>query len=345
MFIKELYNRFRMQVEYLGDKKPVNSMHPLVSVVVTTYQHKEFIRQCIDAILMQDVNFDYEIVIGDDGSTDGTAEICKEYAFEHQDKIRLYVRDRNVSHIIIDGKDTRYNGIWNRMSARGKYIALCEGDDYWTDPLKLQKQVDVLEGNPEIAMCVTNACQLSENGLCDEQGRYSESGIASTEDVMRIGGGFARTATFMFRKSLIDNYPECCLTCHVGDFPLQTFALINGGIYYLIDRTAVYRYFTTGNSWTARVKRASVENLMKGWRSEFDMLSGLDEYSGGKYHELFAWRAARLLYENMSRHRNKRKMIIDNFEDVYACFDFKMKLKERYHYLLYRIRNVCHFGR
>ena len=312
----------------------------LVSISCITYNHIEYIRDCLDGFVNQKTDFDYEVLIHDDASTDGTTEIIHEYENKYPDIIKPIYETENQWV-----KGRRGSSVFNYPRARGKYIALCEGDDYWTDPLKLQKQVDVLEGNPEIAMCVTNASQLSENGLCDEQGRYSESRIASTEDVMRIGGGFARTATFMFRKSLIDNYPECCLTCHVGDFPLQTFALINGGIYYLADRTAVYRYFTTGKSWSARIKRANIEKLMKGWRSEFDMLSGLDAYSGGKYHELFVWRAARLLYENISRHRDKRNMIVEHFEDVYACFDFKMKLRERYHYLLYRIRNVCHFGR
>ena len=150
-FEKALQERFLLQEEYLGDNKPVNESFPLVSVTVTTYQHVNYIRDCLNGILMQKTDFPYEIILGEDGSSDGTQEICKEYAVRYPDKIRLFIRDRRISQFVRkDGTVSRFNGIWNRMSARGKYIAWCEGDDYWTDPLKLQKQVNILESDKNI---------------------------------------------------------------------------------------------------------------------------------------------------------------------------------------------------
>ncbi|MDM8287660.1 glycosyltransferase, partial [Phocaeicola plebeius] len=120
----------------------------------------------IDGILMQKVNFPYEIIIGDDGSTDGTTEICKTFADNYPDKIRLFIRDRKLSQYQneITGRVTRFNGVWVRMSARGKYLAICEGDDFWTDADKLQKQINFMETHPEYSMCFHNAIEHYESG-------------------------------------------------------------------------------------------------------------------------------------------------------------------------------------
>jgi len=130
----------------------VLSKTPLVSVVMPTYNHEPYIAQAIEGALMQKTNFPYEVLIGEDDSSDGTREICKRYAEEYPDKIRLFLNDRkNV--IYINGQPTgRWNFINLLKNSKGKYIAICEGDDYWTDPYKLQKQVDFLEANPKYVM-------------------------------------------------------------------------------------------------------------------------------------------------------------------------------------------------
>jgi glycosyltransferase involved in cell wall biosynthesis len=138
---------------------------PLISVYVTTYQHVNFIRECLDSILIQSTTYDYEIVIGEDASTDDTREICMEYAKKYPDKIRLFLRDRE-STILYDKNGKFYkslNGAFTLFSCRGKYIAICEGDDYWIDPLKLQKQVDFLEANPDYVVCYHNINTVNEN--------------------------------------------------------------------------------------------------------------------------------------------------------------------------------------
>ena len=115
---------------------------PVVSVCVVTYQHKDFIRSCLDGILMQKTNFPFEIILGEDESTDGTREICKAYAEKYPDKIKLFLRSRKDVIYINQHATGRFNFMENLKAARGKYIAFCEGDDYWIDEYKLQKQVD-----------------------------------------------------------------------------------------------------------------------------------------------------------------------------------------------------------
>src|SRR5690606_21433837 len=117
---------------------------PKVSVLVQTYNHAPYIRQCLDGILMQETDFDFEILLGEDASTDGTREICIEYAQEHPDKIRLFLHSRE-NNISINGRPSgRFNFCNNLFEANGEYIAFCEGDDYWIDEFKLQKQMDFL---------------------------------------------------------------------------------------------------------------------------------------------------------------------------------------------------------
>ena len=119
-------------------------MTPLLSIVTITYNHEPFIAKTIEGVLMQQVKFPIELIIAEDCSTDGTRAICQRYAEEYPDLIRLITSDSNVGAIANERRAM--------LAARGKYIAFCEGDDYWTDPLKLQKQVDFLESHPDYSV-------------------------------------------------------------------------------------------------------------------------------------------------------------------------------------------------
>lgn len=119
--------------------------HPLVSIRTSTYNHGPYIKQCIEGVLMQKTNFPFEYIIGEDYSTDETRKIVFEYAKKYPDIIRVITADYNVG--------SKANGRRCTMACRGKYIAICEGDDYWTDPLKLQKQVEILEKYNNVIVC------------------------------------------------------------------------------------------------------------------------------------------------------------------------------------------------
>lgn len=151
--------RFNPDEEYLGQDKEINKKTPLVSVSVATYNHEHLIEECLDSILAQKTDFMYEILVGEDESQDNTREIVKKYAEKHPDKIRLFLRDAKMSHMHDENgnKIFSFNHKWLRMSARGKYIALCDGDDYWINDHKLQKQVNFLQSNPDFSLCFHNA--------------------------------------------------------------------------------------------------------------------------------------------------------------------------------------------
>ncbi len=218
---------------------------PLVSVCVQTYRHAAFIEQCLNSILEQKTSFPFEIILGEDESDDGTREICVRMAESHPDKIRLFLRSRK-DVIYIDGKATgRYNFKANVAAASGKYIAMCEGDDYWTDELKLQKQVDFLEQNPDYSICFHKVQILKSGRLCDDyitKVPGSESGIT---DLAK--GNYIHTPSVMFKSGL--SFPVWFDEVLAGDYALHMLNALRGKIYCINEVMAVYRIHQ-GGMWS-----------------------------------------------------------------------------------------------
>src|SRR5690554_6611920 len=149
----------RLSLSPLCEHSWDNNIEPLVSICSITYNHGPYIRQCLDGFLMQKTTFPVEILIHDDASTDGTEEIIREYKVKYPHIIKpLY----EVENQWIKGR--RGSAVFNFPRAQGKYIALCEGDDYWTDPFKLQKQVEFLEENLDYSAC-THSNYISKEGV------------------------------------------------------------------------------------------------------------------------------------------------------------------------------------
>ncbi|MDQ3016638.1 MAG: glycosyltransferase [Bacteroidota bacterium] len=178
---------------------------PLVSVSCMTYNHAPFIRQCLDPILGQQTNFPFEIVIHDDASTDGTKEIIEEYVARHPGIIFPIFQQENQYSKGIRGIPSRYN----YPRCRGKYIAVCEGDDYWTDPLQLQKQVDFLEMHDDYVMTYHDMDVVDQNGIILQQDpihpRHKRD--ASQEDLI-LGRRVPMTLTLCFRNVIKEFPPE-----------------------------------------------------------------------------------------------------------------------------------------
>jgi len=219
---------------------------PLVSVCVVTYQHKAFIRQCLDGIIMQKTKFLFEIILGEDESTDGTREICKEYAEKYPDKIRLFLRSRKDVIYINQHATGRYNFIENVKAARGKYIAFCEGDDYWTDEYKLQKQVDFLEANPAYSLCFHNYILRNEKEN-SEKTKFSPGEIEKTDFVTEdiLGAWFIATASTVFRRENLV-LPEWFINVESGDVALLLLLSLKGPFKYLDEVMCVYRMHPSG---------------------------------------------------------------------------------------------------
>ena len=260
-FEKEVQRRFKLQKEYLDKDKIVNAKSPLVSVCIQTYNHEKYIIQCLDSILQQKTNFDFEIILGEDDSQDNTREICIEFANRYQDKIRLFLRDRQTTQLK-DKKGNllrRLNGIFTRMDARGKYIALCEGDDYWTDPLKLQKQVDFLEANPDYSMCFTRA-NILQNDIFSLHPLPYNRNVFSSLDLLK-SYNFICTASVMFKSSVLKNLKNMS-KYPFGDLALHLNSSKYGKIGCLDDVTTVYRIHENG-VWSRLNKKEELLKYLK----------------------------------------------------------------------------------
>jgi glycosyltransferase involved in cell wall biosynthesis len=197
---------------------------------------------------MQQTDFQYEVLVGEDGSSDGTREICKEYAAKNPDKIRLFLNDRkNV--IYIDGRPTgRWNFINLLKNAKGKYIALLDGDDYWTDSHKLQRQVDFLEGHSELVICFHWAEWLDEESGQIMHWKYGPPVIKPyyTIDDLLEHSNFIPTCSVMFRNGLLGKFPDWYFKSEIGDFPLHIMNAQHGKIGFLDEPMAVYRRHKEG---------------------------------------------------------------------------------------------------
>ena len=221
------------------DLKFITQQKPLVSICVLTYNHENFVKEAIESFLMQRVNFDIEIVIHDDASTDQTQAILKKYDNDYPNLFKLLLQSENQKSKLGGGMGPRFN----YPRAKGKYIALCEGDDYWTDPLKLQKQVDFLEGNPEYSLCFTRAKMLNKGKLNLHPIPFNKT-VFLGEDLLKTYN-FICTATVVFKAEVIksniniEKYP-------FGDLALHLKASKEGKINCLQDVTAIYRIHQSG---------------------------------------------------------------------------------------------------
>jgi glycosyltransferase involved in cell wall biosynthesis len=174
---------------------------PLVSVWMITYNHAPYIREALDSVLMQNVDFSYEICLGEDGSTDGTREICLEYAEKHPDKFRLFLRDRSNLARQRYLVPFMHNGVETWNACRGKYIAMLEGDDYWMCSRKLHRQVMLMDADSDASVCAHYAVRASERRPWESyMAPFGPISHFDLETLLRDLLVLA-TSSFMFRRS------------------------------------------------------------------------------------------------------------------------------------------------
>lgn len=219
--------------------------NPVVSVCCLTYNHESYIREALDGFLMQNTNFKYEILVHDDASTDGTADIIREYQKQYPELIKPMFQDVNQYSKGVRGMNVRFNF----PRASGKYLALCEGDDYWTDPFKLQKQVDFLRANPDLSFCchAVNRVDTKGNIINEAEGGLSLRYFTPNEIIQET----FRPLSLVFRGVALDysNHPKgvfngdvvlfATLSSYGGaahlDFVGGNYRIHAGGVYSSVD--------------------------------------------------------------------------------------------------------------
>jgi glycosyltransferase involved in cell wall biosynthesis len=224
-----------------------------LSVMMITYNHENFIAQALNSILTQRVNFDYEIVVGEDHSTDGTREILMDFHQRHPQRIVPLLREKNMGAV--------HNMGATLVVCRGTYIALLEGDDYWTDPYKLQKQVDFLDSNPTSAMCCHRVQLLDPTGQEHIDVHPTRAAGAYTIENL-LSENFVPACSAMLRRELIGSLPPWHSELAMGDWPLFALVSSKGGIQLMDEIMAVYRVHQ-GGIWSSRSRVSRMREISR----------------------------------------------------------------------------------
>ena len=231
-----------------------NGEIPLVSVCCITYNHEPYIAQSLDGFLMQKTSFPFEILIHDDASTDRTADIIREYEKKFPNLIKpIYQKENQYSKGFTSVSET-----WNFPRAQGKYIALCEGDDYWIDENKLQMQVDFLENNPEYGMCYTKAKQFIQKKRKFSRRRFGTD-VRDFEDLL-FNGNRVPTLTTVFRKDLLNSYLKGIYPQDkgwlMGDYPMWLYFAHESKVKFFDKVTSVYRVLENSASHSRNIEKS-----------------------------------------------------------------------------------------
>ncbi len=264
--------------KYLPGNDPV-----MVSVCIVTYNHGKYIGECLDHILNQIRDFKIEILIHDDASTDNAQDVIRVYQKRYPELIRPILRVENQYSRGIHN----ISGAFNFPRATGKYIALTDGDDYWCNPYKLRTQVEYMESHPDCVFTFHSAKVVTENGEIANASLmrpYRDDRVVSPEELIdkSVGSPFA---SFMIRRSVVENLPDYYKNCPVGDRPLELMCAAAGQSYYFDEPMSVYRFSIHG-SWTeSQMTGDYIEKQHNYSKQMQEMYSAFDEATDHRFHD------------------------------------------------------------
>lgn len=252
-----------------------------VSICMITYNQEKFIAQAVESVLMQRLSFGYELVIGEDCSQDKTREIVTAYARRHPDQIRVLLSEKNLGAV--------QNFMRTYSACRGQYVAILDGDDFWTSPYKLQKQVNFLDARPEYSGCFHAVTMIPEESGMWRVHPPGKKKIYTIEDYIE-GCIIAAPCSTMFRNRLIGNLPYWFDNISWSDWPWQLFHAERGPVGYIDEVMAVYRIHPRG----VFSKYLRDEELRV--RAAISIQQLLMSYFAPRYRELFSRHLYRLYY-------------------------------------------------
>lgn len=249
----------------------------VVSVFCLTYNHEQFIEKCLQGFVMQKTNFKFEVLVHDDASTDNTAAIVSDYAVRYPNIIKPILQKEN--------QYSKGQGITRTILlplAKGEYLAWCEGDDYWTDEYKLQKQYDFLNNNKDYSLCVHRTAfkylRYNYERIVPESPKEKDWTV---EDIIKYGGGCFATNSLMIKKSVYMAQPACFRVKGFADFQMFIFGALNGKCRCLSDVMSVYNHGTP-NSYSER-NRKNKEKQIESLLEFIKLYRKIDNYTLYKY--------------------------------------------------------------
>ncbi len=246
------------------------------------YNHEKYIRQTLEGFVNQQTTYKYKVIVHDDASTDRTPEIIKEYADKYPGIIVPVFQHENQY-----SKKVKMFDAFIKPMLEGKYVASCEGDDYWCDPLKLQKQIDFLENHPDFSACVHNTEKIKADG--SPTGRfYNKSAVdgeITADEVIKHNSMLIHINSVVCRKEYRENQPEVFSMPDAPDLSIIIYLATVGKIWYMADVMSKYRLFSEG-SWTSKIKQ-NREKRIGFSKKAITAFEKMNEYTGYKYKNSF----------------------------------------------------------
>lgn len=289
-----------------------------LTIFCLTYNHKQFIKDAVESFLAQKTAFKTRILIFDDLSTDGTTEILRKYQKKYPEQIKLVVAPHNTYNH--PDREKILGEIYEKYLA-GEYVAWCEGDDFWTDPYKLQKQVDFMDNNPD-CMMTTHAFSVKDysNGEeeCEKNFGNANRYMSNEEIILKPEGNLA-TASLVMKKEVFLRDKEFPRT-DVLDFPLQLYAISKGKVYYFKDNMCTYRFMHYG-SWTKNTSDNS-ERIFTHSIKFTKFLCEYNTYSNKAFKDLIWERIKEYMYcgiEALLEIKSEQRLnLIENMKNEYS---------------------------
>lgn len=308
-----------------------------VSICCITYNQEQYIAQTLESFLMQKADFKYEILINDDASTDNTANIIREYEKKYPDIIKpIYQKQNQYSRGV-----TNPSGAFNYPRAKGRYTAMCEGDDYWTDEYKLKKQVDFLEKHKDCSLCFHAAKNLPVDGSFTNSTvrPYNESRFISTEEVIDKNSAYP-TASLIFRSCFTRRMPDYYTSCPVGDIPLQLHLAANGSVYYMDEVMSVYR-IGDKVSWSVLMKQGDYEKKQEDYYNQMQiMYEEFNKTTCGRYTDYVNNAIKRLRFLTYVNTKKYDRIFNQEYARFYKELDLRTRFFTKFEYRLPFLYNM-----
>lgn len=299
----------------------------MVSVLCVAYNHEKYIRDCLDGFVNQKTSFRFEVLINDDASTDNTAKIIKEYEQKFPDIIKpIYQNENQYSKGI---------SILNKYllpNAKGTYVALCEGDDFWNDNYKLEKQINVLRDNPECNVCFHKVQAVSSKG--ESLGKFYpffplNTGVIKQYDLLEMVCKYYafQTSSYMIKRDVYYDYklnpPTFAKVCPIGDVPGLLYFGTLGSAYYIDDVMSSYRIASDG-SWSEK-QNNNTDFRINHFHQMEKMTEEFKKYTNNKYSELYSDLYHRW-YTVLWQHQDFKEVIRRPYKQFFSKESFKDKL-------------------
>lgn len=294
-----------MSLDDKNANRPLLSRKCILAIYCPTYNHKQYIRKTLEGFVNQKTQYKYKVIVHDDASNDGTAEIIKEYVEKYP---TLFIAILQHENQYSQGKKIFTEYIAPLITE--KYIAICEGDDYWCDENKLEKQISYLEEHPECVMCTHDTVKINAEGVSLKQyinGSRVDRDYLPQDIIPSINGNLFHTSSVVLRKEIKTMFPSSFYIKHVGDYPMAVYAATKGTVHYFGKVMSCYRVGISG-SWTEQ-NMTLPEKKVQHYETLRKKLRQMDEFTNGEYKKSFEEAMDKCSFEIVLAQRDFRKLI------------------------------------